>query len=83
MFWATLGPPLPQKIGGHSMIEMNGDLIVLGGYSNSLDSRYQRAIYKLICTSGSCAWTTMNQRLKIPRQLFVVIPIIDSMVSCL
>ena len=80
--FTTIGPALPQKLFGPSIIG-NGQeyLILLGGSSGddykTLYNRedYKKSIYKLECSSGSCTpWAKMNQELKIGRIFFVAIP---------
>merc|ERR1719350_946850 len=56
--WQT-GPPLPKAMYGFSMLEMHGDTYVFGGYGGG----YNLAIYQLICSSGQCSCTTLNQQL--------------------
>ena len=85
--FTTLGPPLPKRILNHSMVEVMGDLFVLGG--ENADSSHlnawnsQKYIYKLHCSSEECAWKTLNQELKVPRREFVAIPVMDSFVNCI
>jgi len=73
------GPPMPKKIKGHSMISYNGDAYAIGGKS---PDGYEKAIYRLSCPNQECQWTTLQQELKTPRQWFVAIPIMDSLVDC-
>ena len=77
LFMPTLGPPLPNKLGEHSILEINGDLFVFGGEDDSEDS-LQSAIHQLTCSSGICRWSTINQSLKIARYRLVAIPVPDS-----
>ena len=77
---AKLGPDLPKKLEGHSMISMNEEnLIILGG--SSPNGGLQKAIYTLTCKSGLCTWTTMKQKLKVAREGFVAVPLTDSLAS--
>jgi hypothetical protein len=73
-FLLTLGPPLPKAIRGFSMLEMNGDTYVIGGYSGA----YESSIYQLSCSSGLCSWTTLNQQLKVARRFLVAIAVQDN-----
>ena len=73
-FLLTLGPPLPKAIRTFSMLEMNGDTYVFGGYSGA----YESSIYQLSCSSGNCSWTTLNQQLKVARERSVAIPVQDN-----
>ena len=75
-FLLTLGPPLPKALNSHSMLEINGDAFIFGGYFGS--SNYNSAIYKITCSSGICSWSTLNQELKVAREYFVAIPVPDT-----
>merc|ERR1711971_439355 len=72
--WQT-GPPLPKEISSLSMLEMNGETYVIGGYDDSVQSS---SIYQLICSSGLCSWTTLNQQLKVGRNRLVAMPVQDN-----
>ena len=52
------------------MLEIQGDAFVIGGWDGSV---YQKAIYKMSCSSGICSWSTFNQDLKVARSDTVVI----------
>ena len=73
-FLLTLGPPLPKAIDAFSMLEMHGDTYVIGGSSGAFES----SIYQLSCSSGICSWTTLNQQLKVERNVHVAIPVQDN-----
>ena len=76
-FLLTLGPPLPKKLHGPSMLEIQGDVFLFGGE----DETYSKntAIYQLGCSSGICQpWSTINQELKTARRHLVAIPVPDS-----
>ena len=72
----TLGPALPKTLYGHSMVEIQGDVFLFGGYSYS---GYNLAIYQLSCSSGICSWATLNQALTVGRYNTVAIPVPDSL----
>ena len=72
----TLGPPLPKALYGLSVLEIHGDAFVFGGLENS--GGYNSAIYKITCSSGICSWATLNQELKVARDLTVAIPVPDT-----
>ena len=65
---------MPKKLRGHSAIVLNGDLYTIGGRDENGD--YQTAIHRLSCSSGNCAWTTMDQELKVARgfQVSLAVP---------
>ena len=73
-FFLKLGPPLPKAIYGFSMLEMHGDVYVIGGYGSG---GYQSSIYQLSCSSGICSWTTNSQQLQVGRFFQVTIPVQD------
>ena len=76
-----IGPPMPKKNWGHSMIQLRGDIFIIGG--NAKQGGYQQSIHRLRCSSGDCNWTTMTQMLQVKRgQGFVAMPISDEIVSC-
>ena len=64
---------MPKTLYGHSMLEIQGDLFVFGGFYVGSQS----AIYKLSCSSGLCNWTTINQELKIARENLVAMSVPD------
>ena len=70
----TLGPALPQALYGHSMVEIQGDVFLFGGFG----SGYNSVVYQLSCSSGICSWATLNQALTVGRDLTVAIPVPDS-----
>ena len=67
---------MPQGASGHSMIDYNGDLYVIGGYPA------RNAILKLTCNFQDCKWTEINQNLKVDRTFPVAIPVRDSLLNC-
>ena len=72
----TLGPPLPKKLFGHSIVEIQGDAFLFGGRDNTYN--YNSVIYQLSCSSGICSWSTLNQALKVGRSYTVAIPVPDN-----
>ena len=79
-FLLTLGPPLPKALWGHSVVEIQGDAFLFGGYLGWFDNsyNYNSAIYQLTCSSGICSWSTLNQELKVARYLTVAVPLPDN-----
>ena len=74
------GPPLPQKLGGHEMISMGYDLIVIGGYT---DYHYPSGkLFKLSCSNYVCKWEQLLIELKVPRAHFTAIVITEDFVDC-
>ena len=72
LFLLNLGTALPKALLGPSMLEIQGDAFVFGGWDG--DS-YNSAIYQLTCSSGICSWATLNQGLKVAREGTIVIPV--------
>ena len=64
---------MPKALSSHSMLEIQGDLFVFGGYS----SGYQTEIHKMSCSSAVCSWTTINQELKVARGHLVAMSVPD------
>ena len=73
----TLEPSLPKALLFSSMVELGGNLYIIGGESND-GSYYQNEIHQLSCFSGLCSWTTLTQQLKVAREFLVAIPIDDT-----
>ena len=57
---------MPKRLYGLSAVVLSGDLYAIGGRDEN--SYYQTAIHRLSCSSGNCAWTTMDQELKVGRK---------------
>jgi hypothetical protein len=64
---------MPKVLSDHSMLEIQGDLFVFGGYSSASQSE----IHKMICLSEVCSWTTINQELKFARHYLVAMSVTD------
>ena len=64
---------MPNALWLHSMLEIQGDLFVFGGYS----SWSQTEIHKMSCSSAVCSWTTINQELKVARHYLVAMSVPD------
>ena len=58
---------MPKKLYGLSVVVIEGDLYTIGGG--------QTAIHRLSCSSGNCAWTTMDQELKVARRYLVAMAV--------
>ena len=59
------------------MIEVGGNLYIIGGWSPD-GSSYQKEIQKLLCVSGTCSWITLTKQLNVGRGFAIAIPVIDS-----
>ena len=80
--FAMSGPPLPKALCCHSMVEIDGDLFVIGGQNDVGED--QKSIHQLQLSSGNFSWRTLNQELTIARILLVGIPLGDAIgnVNC-
>ena len=72
-----LGPALPKVLYAHSMVEVGGNLYIIGG-DDGYSGFFLKEIHKFTCVSGSCSWTKLNQQVKVDRSHTVVIPVMDS-----
>ena len=66
---------MPKALYGHSMLEIQGDLFVFGGSDENWNM--QSAVHKMSCSSEVCSWTTINQELKVARELLVAMSVPD------
>ena len=64
---------MPKKLWGLSAVVLDGDLYAIGGYDENKGD--QSAIHRLSCSSGNCAWTTMDQELKVARYYSVAMAV--------
>ena len=64
---------MPKALDSHSMLEIQGDLFVFGGYSSGSQSE----IHKMSCSSEVCSWTTINQELKVAKYYLVAMSVPD------
>ena len=64
---------MPKALYGHSMLEIQGDLFVFGGSDENWNM--QSAVHKMSCSSEVCSWTTINQELKVARDLLVAMSV--------
>ena len=69
---------MPKSLIWHSMVEVNGDLYVMGGSNYGDEYDEDKLIYKLSCSNGNCTWTTLTQQLKFAREGQVAILVNDS-----
>ena len=78
----TLGPVLPEALDKISMVEIQGDAFVFGGYGGGSGGQsnwiYNSNIFQFSCSSGNCSWSTLNQELKVGRSSTVAIPVPDT-----
>ena len=69
---------MPKSLIWHSMVEVNGDLYVIGGSNYGDAYNGDKLIHKLSCSDGNCTWTTLTQQLKFARKGHVAILVNDS-----
>ena len=67
---------MPKALRSHSILEIQGDLFVFGGYSSN-GWNQQSEIHKMSCLSAVCSWTTINQELKVARESLVAMSVPD------
>ena len=70
-----------KKLFGHEMVRFDKDVVVIGGGS-SISSGYQSSLHHLTCQNQDCEWKTMSQLLKVARNEFVAMLILDELVDC-
>ena len=73
-FLLTLGPPLTKGLYDISIVDIQGDAFLFGGYG---DGGLNSAIYRLTCSSDICSWSTLNLELKVGRIFSVAILVPD------
>ena len=61
------------------MVNSNGNLVVIGGYSGL--GVYQTSLHQLACYNGYCQWHKMQQKLQTARRHFVAITVPDDFVG--
>ena len=81
-----LGPSLPVKMHGFSLVDTDRGLFALGGDpDNNYNNNYRRDILRLRCAGDqiqNCQWEKMPQQLEVPRGWHVSIPLPDSYDIC-
>ena len=82
-FVLNLGQNLPLRIAGHSMVPLGIGQAILGGRDPSFNGAYYSAIYHMKCSQHICEVVQLDKSLSLPRAVFVVIPIPDSMAQCI
>merc|ERR1719270_891683 len=65
------GPSLPKAMRGLSMITIDNDGFVFGGY----DGGYNKEVFKISCANKNCQWSTTDKVLDNGRLDTVAIPI--------
>ena len=74
------GPPLPKPLSGHATVQLDGDLVVIGGVT--LNAKLSPDLLRLSCSNGLCTWIKLPQQLKTPRMEMVATVITYDMLGC-
>ena len=69
-----------MKLERHAMVQLGNGQAIIGGYGNGI---IQAKIHLLHCMNINCAISTLNQELPVPRQMFLAIPIPDTIAGCI
>ena len=80
LFLKFTGPKLPMELVRHAMVQLGNGLAIIGGFGNG---NIQAKIHLLHCMNINCAISTLNQELPVPRQMFLAIPIPDTIAGCI
>ena len=72
----SLGPPLPKAMHGLSMVTINNDGFVFGGYDG--DDR-NKEVFKISCANEICQWSTTDKVVDNGKYLTLAIPISSSL----
>ena len=77
---------MPNSLGGHGMISIGYDLLVIGGYHtlsvNPPKGIVLGSIYKLSCSNDECKWDKLTKELKTPSVYLTAIPLPDDFIEC-
>ena len=64
----------------HAMVQLGNALAIIGGYG---DGDFQDKIHLFSCMNKNCSIHQLDQVLSLPRELFVAIPIPDTLSGCI
>ena len=69
----------------HAMVQLGNGQAIIGGSGCDVYSgcNIQAKIHLLRCMNSNCSISTLNQELSVPRQLFLAIPIPDTITGCI
>ena len=76
-----LGPLLPMKLNGHSMVKLGNGQTIIGGVTG-WQNNYQNKIYLLTCSNRNCLISLLNRELSVAKENIVAIPIPDTISGC-
>ena len=80
MLHVFTGPKLPMYLKGHAMVQLGKRQAIIGGFGNG---NFQDKIHLFSCMNKNCFIHQLDQVLSLPRELFVVIPIPDTLSGCI
>ena len=72
---------MPIRLVRHAMVQLGNGLAIVGGFRDGYGS--QDKIYLLSCLNRNCSISTLSQELSVPRRMFLVIPIPDTISRCI
>ena len=78
-----LGPLLPMKLNGHSMVKLGNGQAILGGVSGAWQNTYHNKIYLLACSNRNCLISLLDRELSVAKEKFIAIPIPDTISGCI
>ena len=64
------------------MLQIEEDLVVIGGGMNYHELHSSSAVLKFTCPSGKCQWYSLPQYLKTPRYGMVTTTLPDELLGC-
>ena len=71
----------------HSMVQLGNGQAIIGGAGDEIiyenDYSIQSKIHLLNCMNRNCSISTLSQELSVPRELFLAIPIPDTIAGCI
>ena len=73
---------MPKPLYGHAMLQIEEDLVVIGGGTKKHGFIYSSAILKFTCPIGKCKWYYLPQYLKTPLLKMVTTTIPDELLGC-
>ena len=68
----------------HAMVNLEGDLVVIGGQVQIDEKNLEISsdLLRLTCSNGNCNWEKLSQQLKNPRSNMVAIVLPDEFLEC-
>ena len=69
-----------MPLSDHSMVRLGKGQAILGGLGYG---DYQDKIYSMTCSNKNCILSLLDRELSVPKELFVAIPIPDTISGCI